>query len=183
MVSIGFQRKSISCPTAIRLSLTVLLAGFLAGCFPQSIAKPSDQKALDERYYALWQDAINHQADAQADMTGAALAAFITETRDTLTDKMVKDWVCKPWNLQDREIKLVTGQRTASFECINLDGIRGSVFNLALPAGGLAEPMYNGYTVRFSGKIEKFLFANDAMKSFYVYVTVSTFEILDRSRT
>jgi hypothetical protein len=85
--------------------------------------------------------------------------------------------------LQAKEVKLTTGARTASFECINLDGMRGSVFNLALPADALSEPLFNGYTVKFSGKIDRFLFADNALKSFYVYVTVSAFEIIDRTRT
>ena len=170
-------------PSGTKILCIALLAFGLSACFSQAGVKPADQKALDERYYALWQDAVSHQADSLADKTGQALAAFITETRETMLDKAVKNWVCKPWNLQAKEIKLVTGERTASFECINLDGMRGSVFNLALPAGALSEPMYNGYTVKFSGKIEKFIFANDAIKSFYVYVTVNTFEIVDRTRS
>ena len=173
----------MSLASGVKLAVGLLLAVCLSACFSQIGTKPSDQKALDERYYALWQDAVAHQADGLADKTGQALAAFMTQTRDTMTDRPVKDWVCKPWSLQSREIKLVTGERTASFECINLDGMRGSVFSLALPAGGLTEPLYNGYTVKFSGKIEKFLFASDAIKSFYVYVNVNAFEIVDRSRT
>ncbi len=160
-----------------------LFSTVLSACFSQTISKPNDQKALDEQYYALWQDAVAHQGDALAAKTGKALAAFIEDTNDALTDKMIKNWVCKPWNLQAKEIKLVTGERTASFECINLDGMRGSVFHLALPADALTEPMYNGYTVKFSGKIDRILFASDALKSFYVYVTVSAFEIMDRART
>jgi hypothetical protein len=155
----------------------------LAACFSPPISKPADQRALDEHYYALWQEAVTHQTDAQAERTAKALAAFIDETRETLTDKLVVNWVCKPWNLQGKEVQLVTGARTASFECLNLDGMRGGVFNIVLPAGALSEPMYNGYTVRFSGKIDKFLFPDDALKSFYVYVTASSFEILDRTRT
>ena len=160
-----------------------LISSVLCACFPQPITKPNDQKALDDQYYALWQDAVAHQADPLAAKTGKALAAFMEDTSDALTDKMIKNWVCKPWNLQAKEIKLITGERTASFECINLDGMRGSVFHLALPADALTETMYNGYTVKFSGKIDRFLFANDALKSFYVYVTVSAFEIVDRTRT
>lgn len=167
----------------LKLASAVLLALPLTACFSPPISKPADQKALDERYYALWQEAVAHQSDAQAERTGKALAAFIDEIRDTMTDKLVVNWVCKPWNLQGKEIQLVTGGRTASFECLNLDGLRGSVFNIVLPAGALSEPMYNGYTVRFSGKIDKFLFPDDALKSFYVYVTASSFEILDRSKT
>jgi len=163
--------------------ILALVSTVLCACFPQTIAKPNDQKVLDEQYYALWQDAVAHQTDPLAAKTGKALAGFIQETSDALTDKMVKNWVCKPWNLQAKEIKLTTGERTASFECINLDGMRGSVFHLALPAEALTEPMFNGYTVKFSGKIDRFVFANDALKSFYVYVTVSAFEILDRTRT
>ncbi len=179
-----FVRDEImSLTSCAKLLFGMLLAAGLSACFSQAKVKPADQKALDERYYALWQDAVAHQGDAQADKTGQALAAFITETRESMTDQTIQNWVCKPWNLQAKEIKLITGERTASFECINLDGMRGSVFNLALPAGGLTEPMYNGYTVKFSGKIEKFTFANDAIKSFYVYVTVSAFEIVDRTRT
>jgi hypothetical protein len=170
-------------PSGAKVLCTVLLALGLSACFSQTGSKPADQKALDERYYALWQEAVAHQADGLADKTGQALAAFITETRETMVNKSIQNWVCKPWNLQAKEIKMVSGERTASFECINLDGLRGSVFNLALPAGALSEPMYNGYTVKFSGKIEKFMFANDAIKSFYVYVTVSAFEIVDRTRT
>ena len=163
--------------------ILALVSTVLCACFPQTIAKPNDQKVLDEQYYALWQDAVAHQTDPLAAKTGKALAGFIQETSDALTDKMVKNWVCKPWNLQAKEIKLTTGERTASFECINLDGMRGSVFHLALPAEALTEPMFNGYTVKFSGKIDRFVFASDALKSFYVYVTVSAFEILDRTRT
>ena len=170
-------------PSGAKVLCTVFLALGLSACFSQAGLKPADQKALDERYYALWQDAVAHQSDALADKTGQALASFITETRETMVDKAIQNWVCKPWNLQAKEIKLITGERTASFECINLDGLRGSVFSLALPAGALSEPMYNGYTVKFSGKIDKFMFANDAIKSFYVYVTVSAFEIIDRTRT
>ena len=81
----------------------------LCACFPQTIAKPNDQKVLDEQYYALWQDAVAHQNDPLAVKTGKALAAFMEETSDALTDKMVKNWVCKPWNLQAKEIKLTTG--------------------------------------------------------------------------
>jgi hypothetical protein len=166
-----------------KFAVLVGLSTLLTACFSQNTVKPKDQKALDEQYYALWQDAVTHQSDALADKTGKALAAFIADTRDTLTDKMIKDWVCKPWNLQAKEIVLTAGARTASFECINLDGMRGSVFNLALPADALAEPMFNGYTVKFSGKIDRMVFADNALKSFYVYVTVSAFEIVDRTRT
>ncbi len=160
-----------------------LISSVLCACFPQAITKPNDQKALDDQYYALWQDAVAHQADPLAAKTGKALAGFMEETSDAMTDKMIKNWVCKPWNLQGKEIKLVAGERTAGFECLNLDGMRGSVFHLALPADALTEPMFNGYTVKFSGKIDRFVFASDALKSFYVYVTVSAFEILDRTHT
>ena len=167
----------------VKTLLVTLLALGLSACFSQNGTKPPDQKALDERYYALWQEAVAHQSDALANKTGQALASFITETRDTMTDKSVQNWVCKPWNLQGKEVKLTVGERTSSFECINPDGMRGSVFNLAIPSGALTEPLYNGYTVKFSGKVEKFIFANDAIKSFYMYVVVNAFEIVDRSRT
>ena len=166
----------------VRSAAISFIALGLSACLSEPASKAKDQKSLDDRYYALWQEAMAHQADAQAGKTGQALAAFIGEIRDAYTDKFVKDWVCKPWNLQEKEVKLVSGAVTASFECLNLDGMRGSVFSIAIPAGALVEPLYNGYVVRFSGKIDKFVFSNDAMKSFYVYVTASAFEIIDRTR-
>ena len=168
--------------SGVKILFATLLAFGLSACFSQNGTKPSDQRALDERYYALWQDAVAHQSDALANKTGQALASFITETREAMTDKPVQNWVCKPWNLQGKEVKLTVGERTSSFECINPDGMRGSVFNLAIPSGALTEPLYNGYTVKFSGKVEKFICANDAIKSFYMYVVVNAFEIVDRSR-
>jgi hypothetical protein len=84
--------------------------------------------------------------------------------------------------MNGKEVPLIAGAKTAHFECLNPDGMRGSVFNLALPAGSLVEPLFNGYSVRFSGKIDKFVFSEETMNSFYVYVTVSAFEIVDRKR-
>ena len=165
-----------------RMLPLMVVALCLSACLSGQASKAKDQKSLDDRYYALWQEAVAHQSDVQSGKTGLALAAFIEEIRDTYTDKFVKDWVCKPWSLQDKEVKLAAGAVTASFECLNLDGMRGSVFSIAIPAGALVEPLYNGYVVRFSGKIDKFVFSNDAMKSFYVYVTASAFEIIDRTR-
>jgi len=167
---------------AVQLVPIAAMALGLSACLSETASKANDQKSLDDRYYALWQEAMAHQSDAQAGKTGMALATFIREIKDTYTDKFVKDWVCKPWSLQEKEVKLVSGAVTASFECLNLDGMRGSVFNIAIPAGALVEPLYNGYVVRFSGKIDKFIFPNDAMKSFYVYVTASSFEVIDRTR-
>ena len=159
-----------------------LLVG-LAGCMGDPAPKPEDQKLLDEHYNALWQDVLSHKAGPERDKSGFALAAYIEELKATYTDRLIKNWVCKPWTLTGKEVVLVTGAKTAHFECLNPDGMRGSVFNLALPAGSLVEPLYNGYSVRFSGKIDKLVFSEETMNSFYVYVTVSAFEIVDRSRT
>lgn len=180
-----YRAKSEKASPLQRLSvaLSVTAAFLLAGCLGEAAPKAEDQKLLDERYYALWQDFVAHPTGPEKDKSGFALAAFIEEVKATYTDKFVKNWVCKPWSLTGKEVKLVTGAKTASFECLNLDGMRGSVFNLALPAGSLVEPLFNGYTVRFSGKIDKFVFSGDAMNSFYVHVTVSAFEIVDRSKS
>jgi hypothetical protein len=160
-----------------------LMTFLLVSCAPNPTVKAPDQQQLDDRYYALWVDAVAHEKDAESGRTGKTLAAFIAAIEDTYTGKVVTNWVCKPWTLQGKEIQLVRGPRTVSFECLNLDGLRGAVFSIALPAGALTEPLYNGYTVKFTGTVDKFVFAADAMKSFYVYVTASAFEIVDRSRT
>ena len=160
-----------------------LMTFLLVSCAPNRTAKAPDQQQLDDRYYALWVDAVAHEKDSDANGTGKALADFIAVIQDQYTGKIIANWVCKPWTLQGKEIHLIQGARTASFECLNLDGLRGAVFSIALPTGALAEPLFNGYTVKFTGKVDKFVFAADAMKSFYVYVTVSAFEIVDRSRT
>lgn len=162
------------------LGLLVLAA--LSGCMGDPTPKPEDQKLLDDRFNALWQDFISHKAGPERDKSGFAFAAYIEEVKATYMEKFIKNWVCKPWALDGKEVKLITGAKTAHFECLNPDGMRGSVFNLALPAGSLVEPLYNGYSVRFSGKIDKLVFSEDTMNSFYVYVTVSAFEIVDRSR-
>jgi len=159
-----------------------LVLAALSGCMGDPTPKPEDQKLLDDRFNALWQDFISHKAGPERDKSGFAFAAYIEEVKATYMEKFIKNWVCKPWALDGKEVKLITGAKTAHFECLNPDGMRGSVFNLALPAGSLVEPLYNGYSVRFSGKIDKLVFSEDTMNSFYVYVTVSAFEIVDRSR-
>ncbi len=161
--------------------LGALLFG-LAGCMSDPAPKPSDQKMLDDHYAALWQDFVSHKAGPERDKSGVALAAYVEEVKSTYTDKIIKNWVCKPWTLNGKEVPLITGAKTAQFECLNPDGMRGSVFSLALPAGSLVEPLFNGYIVRFSGKIDKFVFSAETMNGFYVYVTVSAFEIIDRTR-
>lgn len=162
--------------------LGFLVLAALSGCMGDPAPKPEDQKLLDDRFNALWQDFVSHKAGPERDKSGFAFAAYVEEVKATYTEKFIKNWVCKPWALDGKEVKLITGAKTAHFECLNPDGMRGSVFNLALPAGSLVEPLYNGYSVRFSGKIDKLVFSEETMNSFYVYVTVSAFEIVDRSR-
>ena len=166
----------------VSLVLACLAFVTLAGCMGDPAPKPEDQKLLDDHFNALWQDMISHKAGPERDKAGFAFAAYVEGVKATYTDKFIKNWVCKPWSLSGKEVTLVTGAKTAHFECLNPDGMRGSVFNLALPAGSLVEPLYNGYSVRFSGKIDNLVFSEETMNSFYVYVTVSAFEIVDRSR-
>ena len=168
-----------------RLRSTLAACGLLlglAGCMGDPAPKPQDQKLLDDRFTSLWQELVSHKAGPERDKSGFALAAYIEEVKTTYTDKIIKNWVCKPWSMNGKEVPLIAGAKTAHFECLNPDGMRGSVFNLALPAGSLVEPLFNGYSVRFSGKIDKFVFSEETMNSFYVYVTVSAFEIVDRKR-
>jgi len=167
-------------PRSILAACGLLLG--LAGCMGDPAPKPQDQKLLDDRFTSLWQELVSHKAGPERDKSGFALAAYIEEVKTTYTDKIIKNWVCKPWSMNGKEVPLIAGAKTAHFECLNPDGMRGSVFNLALPAGSLVEPLFNGYSVRFSGKIDKFVFSEETMNSFYVYVTVSAFEIVDHTR-
>ena len=153
----------------------------LAACSDQSLSKPDDQKKLDEQFYGLWLDVSSKEGEA-------ALAAqreldVLTQTMHAkYVDHLVANWICKPWILEGKEIVLTKVEKGASFECINTDGLRGSVFTITLPENTLTEPLFNGYVVRFSGVVEQIALSPEIGKSFMMFVKASSMEILARSK-
>ena len=152
----------------------------LAACFGPSLSKPDEQKKLDEQFYGLWLEMSRSQGE-EALKAQQSLDALTHSIHAKYVDHLVSNWVCKPWTLEGKEIVLKKVENGVSFECINSDGLRGSVFTITLPEETLTEPLFNGYFIRFSGTVEQIAISPEIGKSFMMFVRASSMEILARS--
>jgi hypothetical protein len=152
----------------------------LAACFGPSLSKPDEQKKLDEQFYGTWLAMSRSQGD-DALKAQHELDALVQTIHLKYVDHLVANWVCKPWTLDGKEIVLKKVEKGVSFECINSDGFRGSVFTITLQENTLTEPFFNGYVIRFSGEVEQIALSPEIGKSFMMYVRASSLEILARS--
>lgn len=178
MKSLGIVslRSVFRCLSSVGLISTLALAA----CFGPSLSKPDEQKKLDEQFYGLWLDVSRAQGD-EAIRVQHDLDALVQTIHIKYVDHLVTNWICKPWTLSGKEIALTKVEKGVSFECINSDGFRGSVFTIILPENTLTEPLFNGYVVRFSGTVEQIALSPEIGKSFMMFIRASSMEILARS--
>ena len=127
--------------------------------------------------------AVSSSKEGEAALAAQRELDVLTQTMHAkYVDHLVANWICKPWVLEGKEIVLTKVEKGASFECINTDGLRGSVFTITLPENTLTEPLFNGYVVRFSGVVEQIALSPEIGKSFMMFVKASSMEILARSK-
>ena len=150
-----------------------LLAGatlLLSACSQND--KPDEQYKLDKQYIAIGNEAVlgTPEKIAEAEKT---YAKSVQETVDRFTGKPLVNWVCKTLDVPKQPFLQGKDAPPVSFDCFNLDGRRGSLFNLISPAALLKEPIAVGDVFRFSGVVEKVLFVPDlkAVVLFKVNVT------------
>ena len=146
------------------------LAFLLVAC--SNNGKPDDQYALDRHFIDIGNEAVLGSPEKIAEAE-KAYAKSVQETVDRFTGKMLKQWVCKTLDLPKQPFLQGKDAPAISFDCFNLDGRRGSLFNLIAPAALFKEPIAVGDVFRFSGQVEKVLFVPDmkAVVLFKVNVT------------
>jgi hypothetical protein len=120
-------RSILRCLSSLGLISTLALAA----CFGPSLSKPDEQKKLDEQFYGTWLAMSRSQGD-DALKAQHELDALVQTIHLKYVDHLVANWVCKPWTLDGKEIVLKKVEKGVSFECINSDGFRGSVFTITL---------------------------------------------------
>jgi hypothetical protein len=171
-----FKSDQILRPFAKRTSGLAVLVGILllvGGC--SKSGKPDEQSKLDKHFMDIGNESVlgTPERIAEAEKT---YARSIQETVDRFTGKPLVDWVCKTLDVPKQPFLQGKDAPPVSFDCFNLDGRRGSLFNLISPAPLLKEPIAIGDVFRFSGVVEKVLFVPD-MKSVVLFkVNVTALE-------
>ena len=158
------------------LNCLVLMAGLglLLGACSQS-DKPDEQSKLDKHFMSIGNDSVLGSPDKIAEAE-KNYAKSVQETVDRFTGKTLTNWVCKTLDVPKQPFLQGKDAPPVSFDCFNLDGRRGSLFNLVSPAPLLKEPIAIGDVFRFSGVVEKVLFIPD-MKSVVLFrVNVTALE-------
>jgi hypothetical protein len=152
-----------------QLAIIAPLVVMLAACLP---SKPSEQAALDKQFMAVGSASqqVSPQVVAEA---AATYARLVQTTTEQFTAKPIKDWLCKTLDPAKGTVNGSKEPGPVSFDCFNLDGRRGSLFNLIAPEVLIKEPIVAGDVFRFSGTIEKVMFVPDmkAVVLFKVQVT------------
>jgi hypothetical protein len=94
-------------------------------------------------------------------------------TTEQFTAKPIKDWLCKTLDPAKGTVNGSKEPGPVSFDCFNLDGRRGSLFNLIASEVLIKEPIVAGDVFRFSGTIEKVMFVPD-MKAVVLFKVQET---------
>ena len=161
----------LSCKSRHSRSLMALaaLAIGLAACSP---SKPREQADLDKQFMAVGTASQSTSAQVVAEAT-ANYARLVQTTTEQFTAKPIRDWLCKTLDAPKSQTSGVKEAGPVSFDCFNLDGRRGSLFNLIAAEALIKEPIVSGDVFRFSGTIEKVMFVPDmkAVALFKVQVT------------
>ena len=142
----------------------------LAACSKEG--KPDEQYELDKHFIEIGNEAVLGTPEKIAEAE-KAYAKSVQETTERFTGKVLKQWVCKTLEVPKQPFLQGKDAPAISFDCFNIDGRRGSLFNLIAPAALLKEPIAVGDVFRFSGQVEKVLFIPDmkAVVLFKVNVT------------
>jgi hypothetical protein len=157
----------------LRFVLWFGMALLLAACSNSS--KPDEQSKLDKHFMDIGNESVLGTPEKMAEAE-KAYAKSIQETVDRFTGKPLINWVCKTLDVPKQAFLQGKDAPPISFDCFNLDGRRGSLFNLISPAPLLKEPIAVGDVFRFSGIVEKVLFIPD-MKSVVLFkVNVTALE-------
>lgn len=154
------------------ISLTVLLAA----C--SNNGKPEEQQQLDKHFMDIGNDAVLGTPEKIAEAE-KAYARSIQRTIDIYTGKMLKQWVCKTLDVPKQPFLQGKDAPPISFDCFNLDGRRGSLFNLIAPVALLKEPIAIGDVFRFSGQVEKVQFVPDMKAVVLFKVNVTALERIE----
>ena len=143
--------------------------------------KPNEQYQLDRHFMDIGNEAVlgTPEKIAEAEKT---YAKSVQETMERFTGKALNKWVCKTLDVPKQPFLLGKDAPAVSFDCFNIDGRRGSLFNLIAPATLLKEQIAIGDVFRFSGQVEKVLFVPD-MKSVVLFkVNVTALERTEHIR-
>lgn len=162
---VGFSRSG----NAWLLMALAPLVLVLQGCSP---SKPDEQAALDKQFMAVGTASQNTSPQVVAE-AASTYAKLVQTTTEHFTNRPIKDWLCKTLDAPKAQSSGTKETAPLSFDCFNLDGRRGSLFNLVPADGLIKEPIVGGDVFRFSGTIEKVMFVPDmkAVVLFKVQVT------------
>ena len=149
---------------------------FLSACGQDG--KPDEQYELDKHFIAIGNEAVLGSPEKIA-AAEKAYAKSVQETVDRFTGKSLKKWVCKTLDVPKQPFMQGKDAPAISFDCFNLDGRRGSLFNLITPATLLMEPIAVGDVFRFSGTVDKVMFVPDMKAVVLFKVSVTALERIE----
>ncbi len=152
----------------------LLLLGVTA-CSP---SKPSEQSNLDKEFMAVGSASQNPSPQVVAEAT-ATYNKLVQATTEKFTARPIKDWLCKTLDAAKSPVAGSKETGPVSFDCFNLDGRRGSLFNLVTSEGMIKEPIVAGDVFQFSGTIEKVMFVPDMKAVVLFKVQVTALERLE----
>jgi hypothetical protein len=155
---------------------TCLSCFFLSACGQDG--KPDEQYELDKQFISIGNEAVLGSSEKIAEAERAYVKS-VQETVDRYTGKTLKKWVCKTLDVPKQPFLLGKDAPPISFDCFNLDGRRGSLFNLIAPAALLGEPIAIGDVFRFSGTVDKVMFVPDMKAVVLFKVSVTTLERIE----
>jgi hypothetical protein len=159
------------------LSLPLMLG--LAACAP---SKPDEQASLDKQFMSVGSASQSTSPQAVSE-ANAAYTRLVQKTTEDFTGRAVKKWLCKMLDTPKPQSAGKDGNGL-SFDCFNLDGRRGSLFNLVVPEPLIQtvlnkEPITIGDVFQFSGTIEKVMFVPDMKAVVLFKVQVAGLERLE----
>ena len=140
--------------------------------------KPDEQYQLDKHFVDIGNDAVLGTPEKIAEAE-KAYTRSIQQTIDIYTGKTLKQWVCKTLDVPKQPFLQGKDAPPISFDCFNIDGRRGSLFNLIAPAALLKEPIAVGDVFRFTGQVEKVQFVPDMKAVVLFKVNVTALERTD----
>lgn len=147
----------------------------LAACSP---SKPDEQASLDKQFIAVGSASQNTSPQVVAE-ANATYARLVQSTTENYTAKSIKNWLCKTLDAPKGNLGGAKDSGPVSFDCFNLDGRRGSLFNLIAPETLVKEPIAAGDVFQFSGTIDKVMFVPDMKAVVLFKVQVTALERLE----
>jgi hypothetical protein len=158
------------------LCAVVGMALLVSACSKEG--KPDEQYQLDKHFTDIGNDAVLGSPEKIAEAE-RSYTRSIQKTVDVYTGKILKQWMCKTLDVPKQPFLQGKDAPPISFDCFNLDGRRGSLFNLIAPAALLKEPIAVGDVFRFSGQVEKVQFVPDMKAVVLFKVNVTALERTD----